>query len=269
MVCMEKFLVSIGLDSWEKISFLATIITAFVNGAFLYYIFRQVQLGRKSLDEARRAADMAQGAVKEAMYARIDQQAPRLIADIERPTIGAVESAGEMAWRADQELVLPRDKDKNLYVGAIVTLTNEGKGSAKVTLNGMARWLDDDKDEPLLVHRIEPDMTQRIIKSNESKRFIWNESRTIADWTAAFKDPEKDYSKGACYLEVIVRDYYKQGVFDHIYLEMSGRPLVPIDGDDSHWHVPKKPEFNAVAYPIERAYGIDDNSKIVPPWNRE
>lgn len=67
-------------------------------------------------------------------------------------------------------------------------------------------------------------------------------------------------------MEVTVQDYFEQGVIDHIFLEMSGRPLVPVEDDAGHWHVPDKPEFAAVSYPIKHAHRFEENAKITPPW---
>ena len=203
-----------------------------------------------------------------ALYARIDQQAPRVIALLDEAEIGAVQSSNETAWRAEQEAVIPRDNSKRLYVGVTGTLINEGTGTARVTLNGAARWVDekDKDDEILLVGPIVPSQDARILRPGEQIQFFWSEAHFIEDWVDAFNNPSPANPRGACFMDIISTDYFEEGVIDHIFLEMSGRPIVPIDGDASHWHVPAEAEFTAISYPIKRAHVREENNKISPSW---
>lgn len=257
---------SLGLSGWEKWSYLATILGVLVNGAFLFFLIQQVRQGQSAQKAAERSADAANNSVKEALYARIDQQAPRVIALLDQPTIGGVQSENELAWRADQEAVLPRDKEKRLYVGVTGTLINEGKGTARAHLNGAAEWILHEDDEPLLIGPVAQSQDDHILRPGERVRFLWSEAHLLDDWADAYSNPSPANPRGACFMEVIVHDYFEEGIIDHIFLEMSGRPLVPIDGDSSHWKVPDKAEFVAVSYPIKRAHIREDNYKITPPW---
>jgi len=264
-MCFSAFL---GLKTWGDWGDLATIAAVFVNGAFLYFLIKQVRQGQASATAAKRSADAAQEAVKEALYARIDQQAPRVIAILDTPTIGGVQSENELAWRTDYQAVLPRDQDKRMYVGVTGTLINEGKGTARVHLNGYADWIIDEDDEPLLMGPLPAKQSEHILRPGEQVRFHWADSHTIEEWADSFANPSPPNPHGACFMEIIVHDYFEEGVIDHIFLEMSGRPLVPVDGDSSHWKVADKPEFAAISYPVKRAHLREDNRKIVPSWNK-
>lgn len=257
----------LGLKDWGDWGDLATIAAVFVNGAFLFFLIKQVQQGRSSAKAAERSADAAQNAVKEALYARIDQQAPRVIALLDAPVIGGVQSPGELSWKSDYEAVVPRDKDNRMYVGVTGTLINEGKGTARISLNGYADWISEEDDEPLLTGPLPKFSGEHILRPGEQIRFHWSDSHTIEEWTDSFLNASPPNPRGACFMEIIVHDYFKEGVVDHIFLEMSGRPLVPVDGDNGHWKVPDKPEFAAVSYPIERAHLRENNYKITPPWS--
>lgn len=262
---MQEF-ASLGLTGWEHWSYLATIVGVLVNGAFLYFLIKQVKQGQAAQKAAERSADAANNSVKEALYARIDQQAPRVIALLDTPTIGGVQSESGIAWEAEQEAVLPRDKEKRLYVGITGTLVNEGKGTARVHLNGAAKWILGEDDEPLLMGPVTPSQDDHILRPGEQVRFLWSEAHSLDDWTDAFTNPSPANPRGACFMEAIVTDYFEEGVVDHIFLEMSGRPLIPVGGDSSHWKVPDKAEFAATCYPIKRAHIREDNYKITPPW---
>ncbi|HSX28402.1 MAG TPA: hypothetical protein VLF60_03040 [Candidatus Saccharimonadales bacterium] len=257
---------SLGLTGWEKWSYLATILSVLVNGVFLFFLIKQVRQGQAAQKAAERSADAANNSVKEALYARIDQQAPRVVALLDQPTIGGVQSESKIAWGADQEAVLPRDKEKYLYVGVTGTLINEGKGTARVHLNGAAEWILDEEDEPLLMGPITPSQDDHILRPGQQVRFLWSEAHSLEDWADAYSNPSPANPRGACFMDVIVHDYFEEGVIDHIFLEMSGRPLVPVVGDSSHWKIPDKAEFAAISYPIKRAHLCENNHKITPSW---
>lgn len=263
---MSIYFAFLGLNDWQDWGGLGSILAVAVNGAFLYFLIKQVRQGQESSKSAKRAADAAQRSVKESLYARIDQQAPRVIAILDTPTIGGVQSENELAWKADYEAVLPKDKDKRMYVGVTGTLINEGKGTARVHLNGYTDWIIDEDDEPLLMGPLPAKQSQHILRPGEQVRFHWTDSHTIEEWADSFTNPSPPNPRGACFMEIIVHDYFEEGVIDHIFLEMSGRPLVPVDGDNSHWKVPDRPEFAAVSYPIKRAHLREDNHKVVPSW---
>src|SRR5674476_316017 len=178
---MKILIALFGLTSWEQWSYFASIIAVLINGAFLYFLIKQVRQGQQAQKDAKRAADAAQHAVKEAVYARIDQQAPRVIALLDTPTVGGVQSETEIAWKAEQEAVLPRDKDNRLYVGTTGTLINEGNGTARVRLNGAAEWIESEDDEPLLIGPVTPSEDDHILRPGEQIRFVWSEAHLLDD----------------------------------------------------------------------------------------
>ena len=67
-------------------------------------------------------------------------------------------------------------------------------------------------------------------------------------------------------MEVIIRDYLENGVIDHIHLEMSGRPIIPVERDEGRWKYGKEDSIVVTSYPIHRTYRQEGWKGLTPPW---
>lgn len=266
---MLEVVALLGLNSWEDWSYLATILAAIINTAFLGVLIFQVIQGRKALEEARRSTQIADAAVAEAWKARIDDQAPRVIATINKPDVHGVVSGNSFSLNSSAEYIMPMMKDDKLLLIAFGELINEGVGTARVRLNGNgACFLDEEENDPFFVGEIVSSDEERILRPGESVRFVWSDGHSLEDWVDAYNNSYPPNPRGACFLEVVVSDYLEDGIIDNLYLEMSGRPLRPIDGDTGGWQYSGEDQVNTVSYPGRRTYRREYGTKARPlPWD--
>lgn len=259
-----------ALDSWEKWSFFAVILSAVVNAGFLGALVWQVIQGRKALKAANKSANAARAAVKEATRARVDAKTPMVIAILDKPDIHGLSKQGEFRIEADPEFVLPRMKDDKLLLIVEGKLVNEGKATARVRLHGNgATYIDqEDGEDPLFVAEIPPSKEERILMPGQELRFVWSDGHKLSEWADAFNNPSPPNPRGACFMEIIVTDYLADGVIDHIHLEMSGRPIQPVEDDNGHWKLSKQENIVAMAYPIHRTYRGEGWKGLTPPWEK-
>jgi hypothetical protein len=217
------------------------------------------------LKQAETSSDIAANAVKEAAHQRIDAQAPRVVALLDKPVIGGLESSGDFEWGDSQEFILPKNKDDHLWVMAVGRLVNEGSSIARVRLHGGAAKFIDSEGPDLVPGPIKPDNEERLLKPGEEIGFQWNASHTIADWADAFSNPSPPNLHGFCQMQIAVTDFQEDGIMDTIWLEMSGRPIEQVPEDNSHWRVTEA-EFVARAYPIHRTYRKEGWASPTLPW---
>lgn len=258
------------LDSWEDWSDLGTIVGATANAAFLIALIFQIRQGRKTVEESGRSAHAAQRAAKEAMRGRIDEQAPRIIALLEKPVFHGLRDERGFVTDLNQEFVMPRMKDVRLLSIVKGRLVNEGKGSARVRLDGNgARFLTraEVEDDPFMFE-ITSTGEERILRPGESIPFAWSDGHSLEDWVDAYNNPSPPNPRGASFLVVTIRDYLEDGVLDHIPLEMSGRPIVPVDGDEGRWMFGDDAAVVVTSYPVHRTYRKEGWKGVTLPWEK-
>lgn len=266
MASITDFFTSIGLTNWEQWSYFAVLLTLFVNTGFFIALILQIRQGRITLKESRRSTEAAESSVREARRARIDEQAPRVIAILEKPSIHGISSAGSFTVSANPEYTMPAMKDDKLFLIAEGSLVNEGKGTARVRLNGNGAVFVDDEDFTF-VTEIQTSSEERILRPGEGVRFAWSDGHSLEDWVDAYQNPYPPNPRGACFMEVIVRDYIEDGVIDNLYLEMAGRPLKPVEGDAGRWVYNTEDEVASVSYPARRRYRLEaDFAPLKLPW---
>jgi len=254
-----------SLQDW---SYIATILAVIVNFGFLLALLKQINQGGNAVDEAKRAADAAQASVKETLRNRVDERSPRIIAQVEPPSTQALQTAEGFEFKADAEYTLPEMNDAKLTHLAMVTVVNEGHVSGKVHLNGFAEWLGEDQDDMdfMISGPFTGTEEEVLLKPGASATFAWSDGHTLADWADAYNNPSPPNPKGASFMEIIVSDAFEDGVIDNIFLEMSGRAIVPVEGKPGKWKINDKDDFKAIVYPIKRRYR-SENTTIEPPWS--
>lgn len=268
MTDVSNFFISIGLKDWEQWSYAAVILTLFVNAGFFVTLIFQIRQGRITLRESQRSSEAAENAVREARRARIDEQSPRAYITLEKPLVWGLRNDEGFTIEADPEYVIPAMSENRLLSSVKGEIYNEGKGVARVRLNGNGAMFltDNETDDPVPVGEIPASMDERVLKPGEKIRFIWSDGQPLANWIDAYRNPSPPNPHGACFMEVIVTDYRADGIIDHIYLEMSGRPIVPVEGDDGRWKHGKADSLVAISYPAHRTYLLEGWHGLEPAW---
>jgi hypothetical protein len=254
-----------AINGWEHLSYLFVVIGAIASTGFLVMLIWQIRQGQKGLKAANRSAKAANAAVKEASRARIDAKTPKVIAILDKPLLHVLDTPKSVGSNANQVFVMPRMKDDTQYLAVDGTLINEGSATAKVRLNGNARFHDSDDDDIIFETKI-TDNTEYILPPGEKVKFTWIDGHTIQDWTDAYTNSDPPNPHGACFMEIIVSDFLEDGIIDHIFLEMAGRILAPVDGEDGRWKFNDESGLTAIAYPIHRTYRSEGWKGLTPPW---
>lgn len=265
---ISDFFVSIGLKDWEQWSYAAVILTLFVNAGFFAALIFQIRQGRTTLKESQRSSEAAENAVREARRARIDEQSPRVYVTLEKPLVWKLRDSNGFTVEADPEYVIPSMSESRLLFSVNGEIYNEGKGVARVRLNGNGAMFltDNEADDPMPVGELPASTEERVLKPGEKIRFIWSDGQTLANWIDAYKNPSPPNPHGACFMEVIVTDYRADGIIDHIHLEMSGRPIAPVEGDDGRWRHEKADSIVAISYPSHRTYRLEGWNGLESAW---
>lgn len=262
-----NWLQGVGLDGWEKWAFLAVIIGVIVNAAFLWALIVQIKQGRKALAASQRSSDAAQDAVEEARRARVDEQAPKVVAILDEALVHGLKTKDSFGVNSEPIYKMPKMRNDTLLLITTGKLINEGRSTARVRLDGNgACFLGEDDDDPFFVTEIIPAKDERILRPGDTVRFAWSDGHTIEDWTDAYNNPSPPNPKGACFMSVTVRDYQEDGVIDHIYLEMSGRPIKAVEGENGRWQHNVEGSIAATSYPIHRTYRQEGWKGVTPPW---
>jgi hypothetical protein len=155
-------------------------------------------------------------------------------------------------------------------------LTNEGAGTARVRLDGEAQFVEG-KTTLLPDHgdiAVPPavgtkNRQEYLLRPGESAVFEWGYGHTLGEWADAQAHPNPPNSNGACFLTIAVFDSFEHGVIDHIFIEMAGRPLVPVPGALGQWKIleqSEEAELGITVYPIHRTYRAEGWTGVTPPW---
>jgi len=246
----------------------------------------QVELASRSLDAAT-------AAVIEAARARADEQAPRVFALLEAPawapnvdrTRSRMPGADELRLLdpkskhassddPNQEFYFDQDKDHFLWLLTRGLLINEGKGTARVRLDGEAQFIagtspftgEREIATPPAVGT--PQHREYLLRPGEVALFEWGYGHRLADWADAYENPNRPDRSGRCFLTVTVFDFQENGVVDHIYVELSGRPIEPIPGKTAAWRLTRNPSeaLGTSIYPTRRTYRNEPRDDQPPPW---
>lgn len=257
-----------GLNGWEKWSYAAAVLLVLINAGFLAALLWQIKIGRQALSEAKHATDTSDRAIEEAEHARIDAQAPRVIVEMDRPEYHGLDTPGDFTHDSNQQYVLPRQEANELYFLVEGEFINDGKSSARIRMTGAAHFDTELLRTPHL--KVGPitagHQEEYLLLPGKSIHFSWSVSHTLKDWADAYHNPVPPNPHGACFMEVIVTDDFAEGVVDHIYLEMSGRPIQPIEGDGGRWRFSGPPSMVATSYPIVRTYRHEGQEGLEPSW---
>lgn len=170
----------------------------------------------------------------------------------------------------DQPMALDETAGGLLYFVCTSLLRNEGTASAWIRPEGESRLREAIDPlapaasrsliaEPRMI-RTSPQATW-LLEPGQTAVLQTYLGRTLGDWIKAYNDPA-DIAHGRCYSTVVVEDP-RNRFFDHIFLEGSGRPVVPSPGP-SQWHLENS--FSIGILEVRRTYVSMGEQVGEPPW---
>jgi phage terminase small subunit len=221
----------------------------------------------------------ATAAVREAARARTDERAPLVIALFEAPqwpplidaTRDRMPYGNELrlldhrsvaqAEAASPARLFTRNAERTqlMWFQTRGVLINEGATTARVRLDDAAQFV-----EATAARR------ERLLRPGEIAPFEWGAGHTIAEWAAARERPDPPNPLGACFLTITVFDSFEQGIFDHIHVVMSGRPIVPVDDSFDEVRLASRQseaDMEVTVFPTRRTYRSDGARRDPLPWD--
>ncbi len=282
---------------------------------------KQTEINRravKAAEEGTRAALESAGAARDAVVesarARSDARAPSVVAllepvrwppwwDTSRPGMPygddlrlldplSIQRSAELA--GSEEFMFEQDAETFLWFRMRGLLVNEGRTSARVRLDGEARFLEEHSPFQFVVggdgaHRLPTEIlrlpaqvgtytpesglfAEYVLRPNEEAVFEWAAGHTLREWADAYNDPTpsgRPNLNGRLFFSVTVFDYSASGVTDWIFVEAAGRPIEPVPGRGASWRPSSSGSMAHVAYPNVRHYQEDKLPPPTPPWSLE
>jgi hypothetical protein len=272
------------LEQSSDLGTAASALASLVLVAFAVYqlrmLARQLHLNTKATDAAARAADAAHEAVREAARARIDEQAPRVIAVSEpvqwpaflsKVRTGMPEANETRMFEAmslhgshdvdeGEEFIFPEQAQQLLWFRMRGALINEGRSTARIRFDGEGRFIDGKSDLvpgieilcPPVVGRVNETYLGReyLLRPNESALFEWACGHRLEDWADIWQNgmpPTGD-------VHVLVFDSTEQGIQDTIKITLKAQPIERVPGRDGHWRLRRDPEPEVIVHPTRRVY---------------
>lgn len=291
----------------EKLSYIATFVASVGNvGLVLFalvqlvFLRRQVKLTQNQVDVATRAtgvasesADAAHSGVIEALRARADDRAPRVVVVMEAPQWPplinragcAVLPKGDaghrwitQSYEASADFLFTVDEHRNWVLWFCVrgVVINEGEGTARVRLDSGACFIEGSSSllpaagmasVPPLVGSA--DRHEYLLRPGDCGVIQWACCSDIGGWISAYRSTDSIRKSGACLLTVSVADSFEQGIVDTIFVEVFGCPFEPVEGVAEKWRVRYNAEEAGVGvtvYPTRRIYWFEGARAAAPPW---
>lgn len=170
----------------------------------------------------------------------------------------------------EQPMALDESAGGLLYFVCTSLLRNEGTASAWIRPEGESRLREaSDPLAPASSRSLIPE--PRMVRTSPHATWLLEPGqtavletylgRTLGDWIKAYNDPA-DTIYGRCYSTVTVEDP-RNRFYDHIFVEGSGRPVVPSPGP-SQWHL--EGNFGIGILEIRRTYVSMGEQIGEPPW---
>ena len=253
---------------------------------------RQVKAGQDAAAAAQVSAEATKDAVRESVRSRADEQAPRVIALMEAPewppyidphrrgmpgggeptllsTLGQVRQAGHEPFVFDEQ------RSWLLWFRTRGVLVNEGRGTARVRLDGDARFIEG--SSPLIENErrvpVPPqvgtsDRNEYLLRAGDVALFEWGYGHQLGEWADAVEHPNPPNPHGACFLSIVVFDWFQNGVIDHLFIEFSVRPIAAVPGRQGQWKLVEEPahHMGLTFYPARRTYWSENWNPPSPPW---
>lgn len=287
----------VDLQDWAD---LGTVAAAGVNIALVFLALRQLGALRRQVEHeeqavvaAKQSADAAESTVRESTRARVDQEAPRVIALMEAPEWPPfvdmsrsrmpygneprlLERLGQASVAGDDPFVFDEQESWFMWFRARGVLFNEGRGTARVRVDGESRFVSGTTDlYKRGLDKIEvpprvgtPSNCEYLLQPGGAALFEWAYGHTLAEWADAQRNPTPTNPHGAGFVQITSSDHFEQGVVDFIFVELEARPIEPVPNRQGHWRLCQD---NVVAvgvtvYPSIRVYRSEGGMVPEEPW---
>jgi hypothetical protein len=275
---------------------------------------RQTELSQDALqaavanaEAADRSSAAAWAAVKESAKARGDAAAANVVVLLEPlqwPPLwdakrSAMPYANELRMLDSQSIhgatpldgshrfYFPQDAATFLWFRMRGLLINEGRGSARVRLDGEARFINEpspfqaNQDSslarppvpiPAKVGTWTPEgglFAEYVLRPYQEAVFEWAAGHTLQEWADAYDNPTPDgvpNPHGRLFFTVLATDQSSSGSTDSVFIEAAARPIKPVLGQDSVWALGEAVSAAHMSYPKVRRYPSDDQPPTAPPW---
>jgi hypothetical protein len=282
----------------QSIAAAATLALAIVAFWQIQIAKRQVTASEEAASAASDSAKAAKESVREASRGRTEARAPSVICLLETPlwpplldvNRRSMPYANELRLLdqlsiqrsrlvgQDEEFVFSQDADSFLWFRCQGLLINEGVSSARVRLDGEARFIASSSPFasahtelpiPAQVGTYVPEsglFAEYVLRPRQEAVFEWAAGHTLSEWADAHSRPNPPNPNSALFFSVTVFDHFEEGVTDWIFIVTAGRPLQPIAGRNASWRLAPKGCMASMAYRNVRHYMADKLDPPVPPW---
>ncbi|WP_433605209.1 hypothetical protein ACQP2P_26720 [Dactylosporangium sp. CA-139114] len=247
---------------------------------------QQVEINAAQAKAAEEQVGLAQEMLKastamvaEAARARTDERAPLVVALLEVPkwpplidaTRDRMPYEGELrlldhrclaqSEAASPAQIFARNGERKglLWFQTRGVLINEGATTARVRLDDDAQFVEETAAR-----------RERLLRPGEVAQFEWGAGHTIAEWAEAREKPDPPNPLGACFMTITVFDSFEHGIFDHIHVVMSGRPIVSVDGSFDEVRLASREseaDMGVTVFPTRRTYRSDGPRRDPLPWD--
>lgn len=275
---------------------------------------RSVEAAEAGTKAALHTAGAARAAVVESARSRSDARAPSVVALLEPvrwpplwdrsrhgiPDANELRLLDSMSIHrsveldGSEEFLFEQDAETFLWFRMRGLLVNEGRTSARVRLDGEARFLEEhspfQSEFAMGTVQAQPPASPRlpaqvgtyvpesglsaeyVLRPDEEAVFEWAAGHTLREWADAHADPApngRPNDNGRMFFSITVFDYAASGVTEWIFVEAAGRPIEPVPGRGASWRPASSTSMVHVAYPNVRHYREDDLPAPAPPWSSE
>ncbi|MGH7930736.1 MAG: hypothetical protein ACREQV_23440 [Candidatus Binatia bacterium] len=282
----------------QNLADFGTFLAALATLALVYFALRnlrelgkQVNVGQDAATAARESAKAADDAVRESARMRADEQAPRVLALMEAPQWPPLVDRSRRGMPGGGEPMLLETLDQSEVAGSEPyifdeqsswfmwfrtkgVLLNEGRGTARVRLNGDARFfagrseLVGDREIPEPPRVGAPNRKEYLLRPGDVALFEWAYGHPLSEWADAHKHPLPPNPMGACFFSITVFDWLSSGTVDHIFVVLEARPIEPIPNRQGQWRLTSAMDDNVglTVYPSVRMYQSEGTVPPQPPW---
>jgi hypothetical protein len=147
-------------------------------------------------------------------------------------------------------------------------LINEGRSTARVRLDGEARFIDGESElapgEKILCppsvgswHGPSYISREHLLRPGEKALFEWAIGHQLKAWA----DKHDQGAPPECSFVVAVFDSTEHGVIDRIKVELGARPLEPVPTRQGHWRLTSQQNTGVTVWPTVREYRNEKSAK--------
>ena len=237
----------------------------------------QAETAKQQAKSAAASVSTALDVNREAVRARVDQFAPRVLVHYEKPTGPYLDSTrNSMPGYGEQRLLdtpadavsdpsgrhfsFPADRESFLWFRGRAFLVNEGSSSARVRLPAGSRFIDGSSsfsDEHIGLPVLEDDEmgANAILPPGGHALFEWAAGNSVGDWAKKRELPQKPRYTSEIWLWVVVFDYREMGVVDTLVAQFAPELVVQVPGRDGVWTIGEPEHFGTMSkWPTRRNY---------------